>query len=248
MAAGLPTTSNFGNPPYPTPVSEGELRRNTLFTIGDTATGASITDKGFYDALQLNLFNAIANAGFGAGSTGATNAIAAPYSRYMINNAAQANQNATLQVVGVYLPQNFPVNNFNFLVGTTGDASPANQYMCLLNSARVCVAASADGLTTAIVASTTTTPVTQTYAVANIASGAATQYVTPTAGLYYIGLAVKGSSTLLTSGFTAILQGINVVPILAGNSTTTTTVPLTNFTTAQTAITGIAAVPYMWLS
>lgn len=247
MATGLPTAVPFGNPPYSNAVTEGELMRNVLYDIGDTATVPSSGLRGFLRGLDLQLFNSLALAD-SADSQTPTGGTAAPFPRYMVNNAAQANQNAKLQVVGIYLPQNFPVNNFNFMVGTTGDAAPTNQWMCLLSPARIAVAVSADALTTAITASTTTAPVTVAYPVATIASGAATQYVTPSAGFYYIGLAVNGSSTLLTTGYTSILEAINTVPIMAGTSTVSTTTPTANFTTAQTAITGVAAVPYMWLS
>jgi hypothetical protein len=166
----------------------------------------------------------------------------------MANVATQANQDSKLLTVGVWLPQNFVVNNMNFLVGTTGDSAPTNQWMVLMNSARVVVAASADKLTAAITASTTTTPVTVSYPVANIAGGAGTSYSTPSAGLYYIGLGVHGSATLLTGGFTSILEAVNTVPILGGTSTTTLTTPLAVGGAAQTAITGLAALPYLFLT
>lgn len=247
MATGLPTSNPIGNEPYPLPVTDGELMRDVLYNIGDTATGPTVGIKGWLDGLNLNLFRMFAMTDSADSST-PTGGIAGPYSRYMVNNAAQANQNAKLQVVALFLPQNFPVNNFNFLVGTTGDTAPTNQWMCLLNASRVAVAVSADATTTAITASTTTAPVVVTYPVATIASGAATQYVTPSAGLYYVGLAVNGQSTLLTSGYTAILEGLNVPPIMAGNSTASTTTPIAVGGAAQTAITGVAAVPYFWLS
>lgn len=245
--AGLPTTQPFGKQPFTTPASEGELRRNVLWDLGDTTTGASPGEYGWLKALDLNLFNSLATANQSI-SLGQTNCIAAPFSRYMINNAAQANQNAILQLVGVWLPQNLVVSNFNFMAGTTGDASPTNQWMCLLNSARVSVAVSADATSTAITASTTTAPVTVTYPVATVAAGAATTYVVPSSGLYYIGLAVNGSSTLLTTGYSGLLEAVNATPKLAGNSTTSTTTPIAVGGSAQTAITGVAAVPYMWLS
>lgn len=246
MAAGLPTANPIGNTPYSTPITDGELMRDVLWNIGDSATGPSNGIKGFLDGLALRLPNAFANAtGIGLGPT---NCIAQPYPRYMINNAAQANQNAKILVAAIWLPQNFVVNNFNFLVGTTGDTAPTNQWMCLLNSSRVSVAVSADATTTAITASTTTAPVTVSYPVATVAAGAGTQYVTPSAGVYYVGLAVNGQSTLLTSGFTGLLEGVNTVPILAGTSTATTTTPIAVGGSAQTAITGLAAIPYFWLT
>lgn len=247
MATGLPITNPIGNVPYNPPVTQGELERNVLYNLGDTSTGPNSGEKGWLDGLNLNLFRSL-NQTDSADNQCPTGGIAAPYPRYMVNNAAQANQNAKLQVAGIWLPQNFPINNFNFLVGTTGDTAPTNQWMCLLSPTRVCVAVSADATTTAITASTTTSPVSVTYPVATIAAGAATQYVVPTAGFYYIGLAVNGQSTLLTTGYTSILEAINTVPIMAGNSTATTTTPIAVGGSAQTAITGVAAVPYFWLS
>lgn len=248
MATGLPTTINWGNPPYSNPVFESEAMRNVLYGLGDVNTGPVSGIRGFLEGLNLYVFNMINQMSYGAGSLGPTGSTAAPYSRFLANVATQANQNAKLQLVAVWLPQNFVVNNFNFLVGTTGDAAPTNQWMCLLNASRVAVAVSADALTTAITASTTTAPVTVSYPVATVAAGAGTTYVTPTAGLYYIGLAVNGSSTLLTGGFTSILEAVNIVPILAGNSTTSTSTPIAVGGAAQTAITGVAAVPFLFLS
>ena len=247
MATGLPTTTPAGNPPYSKPATLGEAWRNVLYSLGDTVLGPISSQEGFLKGLQLYLSNSIAQATSG-GSGGPTGATAAPFPRAMAAIANQANQNAKLLVVGVQLPQNFVVNNFNFLVGTTGDAAPTNQWMCLLSPARVVVAVSADKTSTAITASTTTTPVAVTYAVATVAAGAATTYVTPVAGFYYIGLGVNGSATLLTGGATSILESVNLPPILGGTSTTGLTTPLAVGGAAQTAITGLAALPYMWLS
>lgn len=243
----LPTAQPIGNQPFSNPVMDDELWRNLLFDLGLPAATTPTERRGILRNLDLSLFTRLAQASQEM-TLAPSGAIAAPYPRFLVNDVTIANQDTILQLVAVWLPQNYPVNGLNWFVGTTGDAAPTNHWMVLLNSARVVVAASADKLTAAITASTTTAPVTVNYPVATIAAGAGAQYVTSTAGIYYIGLAINGSATALASGFASSLEAVNLAPKLAGTSTVSQTTPLAVGGAAQTAITGVAAVPYFFLN
>jgi len=238
----LPTTAPIGNNANPV-----DLRAHYLNIITDLGGSSTATDlHALLKGLDVALYNSQLTKTFQLGPTGNLGATLPDI--VQVNSVTQANQDGHLNLAAIWLPINTTVSNLNLFVGTTGDASPTNQWMGLFNSARVALAVSADALTAAITASTTTAPVFATYAVANVAGGAGTSFITTYTGLYYIGFAVNGSATLLTSGYTSILSAVNTVPKRTGSSTTAVTVPTTNFTTAQTAITGVAAVPYMFVS
>lgn len=242
--AGLPTAAGFGNPLYSNPVSLDELYRQILNDLGYPASSTQPTDMhAILRLLDLYLFlnGLTANQSV---SEGPTNCVAAPYSRYAINNGAVALSTGTLYAVGVWLPQNLVISNINWLPGTTGDAGPTNQWGVIMNSSRVVVANTADATSTAVVAST---PV--TYAIANVAAGAATSYTVPTSGLYYIGINVTTSNSPTFSGYTGLAgRDTNVTPKLNGTSTTGNTTPLAVGGSAQTAITAVANVPYFYLT
>jgi len=104
------------------------------------------------------------------------------------------------------------------------------------------VARSGDALTTAIVASTATA-----YAVNAVAGGAATSYIIPSSGIYYIGIAINTSNAPTVNSFTSTAGAVTVPPILAGTSDGSLTTPHA-FPYTPAAITPTATIPLMWVS
>jgi hypothetical protein len=166
-----------------------------------------------------------------------------------------ANESQTIAVTGgdlyldaIWLPEGLVVNNINYLIGSTGSTGVEHNWALLANSARKPVAVSADNTATDLTAS-----VVSTYPIATTAAGAATSYVVPTTGLYYVGFMMittgEGAAQNTLAGYTAAAATANgLVPILCGLSSTSQTTPPSSFTNALTAITASASTRYAYLS
>ena len=87
-----------------------------------------------------------------------------------------------LYVSGIYLPAGTTVSNITFLAGATALSAGSNQWFALFSSARAKLAISADDTSTAWAA----------HAAKTLAM--TTPYVTPSAGIYYIGVCVVAST------------------------------------------------------
>jgi len=163
--------------------------------------------------------------------------------RSMVTSVTTAKATSgTLVMSAVSLPVNQTISNFNFMPGTTGDAGPTNQWMGLYDAQRNLLAISADGTSTVITASTVVT-----YPVATVAAGAATSYITPYSGLYYIGLLIATTNAPTFTALTTFATVNSLVPILGGTSTASLTAPST-FPTQAGTITGTAARLHMYLT
>jgi hypothetical protein len=163
--------------------------------------------------------------------------------RFQITSSTIAKATSgTLVMSAIQLPINATISNFNILFGTTGDAGPTNQWMALYDNQRNLLAISADQTSTAITASTVVT-----YAVATLASGAGTTYVTPYSGLYYVGFLLATANAPTFTGVVGSAIANALVPINAGTSSTGLTTPSTFPTTAGT-ITATTNRLYMYLT
>jgi hypothetical protein len=172
-----------------------------------------------------------------------TNGVADIDRRLVTSGTLGFSASGTLQMVGITLPKNLVVSNFNYLTGTQAAITPTNQWAALYDNNRNLLAISANGGAGAIAASTAIT-----YPVANVAAGAATSFVTTYPGMYYFGILVVATGAMPTlSGGTGLVAATQLAPIVAGISNTGLTVPQT-FPTVATALTASAIVPYVWVS
>lgn len=150
----------------------------------------------------------------------------------------------TLYLQALYIPANTVVNNLNFVVGTTGSTGVSHNWAALYNSSRVLLAISGDNTSADVSANSLLT-----YAVANVAAGAASSFTTTYSGLYYIGFMIATGTTQPTMvGVTSAGSTLNnLTPKLAGTSNTGLTTPQT-FPTTATAITASASELYAFTS
>jgi hypothetical protein len=99
------------------------------------------------------------------------------------------------------------IGHLTFKVGVTAAVTPTHWWLAVANSSRVQVANTADQTTTALGAYST-----PSLAIAGIVSGAATSYVVPTTGLYYVVQTIVAAtmpSMLGITGPVATLAGPN---------------------------------------
>lgn len=218
----------------------GEILRAWLNNLGITA---------FPSLGEGELMVALANASATQNAQGNTdlapaNAITASLARSGVSSQTLALATGTLGLTAVYLTKGQTVNNLNVLTGSTAGAGLTHQWAALYNSALLLVAVSADGTSAAIAANTVLS-----YPIANVAAGAATSYIIPTSGIYYIGILVTNGTTQPTfAGSTSGNAASNaIVPILSGTSNTGLTTPPT-FPTTATAITATAGVLYVYVT
>lgn len=225
----------------------GEMLRQAVINLGQADPGAGGVEELLNDFNNgLLAFNPPSLADIGSAPA---NALAAPYPRQLISSDTLALATGVLTMVAVWLPKNTVVNNLNALIGTTGSAGPTHQWFGLFDKSRNLLATTADGTSTAITASTSTTPSILTAAVATTAAGAATTFTTTYSGLYYVGIMVSSSSAQPTlSAYSSVAAMVNAIPpILAGTADGSLTTPET-FPFQSATLTPTVAVPYLFVS
>jgi len=125
-----------------------------------------------------------------------------------------------LILAAIALPAGLSVGHIAFHSGSVAAVSPTHWWFGLYNSSRVQLAMTADQTSTAWAVSTG-----KSLAVATIASGAASAFVTTYAGLHYLGFLMT-AGTMINLAATTINTGIvTVPPILYGASDTAQTTP-----------------------
>jgi hypothetical protein len=177
-------------------------------------------------------------AGQGSSSSPAPLALAETAPRLLVTNSTMALTSGTLYLAEVWLQAGIPVTNWNWVPGTTGSTTATHWWGCVLDSARVLRAVTADQLTATITASSV-----ETVALAS-------SYTPPTSGVYYWGLLVAATS-MPTSAATSSVPGGSIMIALppAGTSTTGLTTPGTVGSTTYAAISATGVMlPYGYLS
>jgi hypothetical protein len=152
----------------------------------------------------------------------------------------------TIYMVGVYIPINTVINNFNVVTGSTASSNDVTiNWAALTNASRVMLAASANAT-----AQLTPAGFVNTLPVATTAAGAATSFTTTYSGLYYIAYTVGVTTTQPTlTGVTAAgTELTKIVPILMGTSSTAATATVPTFPTTFGAITATASIIYSYLN
>lgn len=147
-----------------------------------------------------------------------------------------------LTLFAIELPKGLVVKNITFEAGSVGITTATHWWFSLHDSARVMLAVTADQVAAAWAATTR-----KTLAIATVASGAASRFVTTYDGLYYFGLMVAAATlpNLNAVGLATSVGGD--VPILNGTADAAqTTPPAFPFTAA--ALTALACHPYAYAS
>lgn len=136
-----------------------------------------------------------------------------------------------------------PIKGITFDFSTTAAVSPTNWWYCLLDANRNLLAITADQTTRAINSGDITE-----LAIAQVASGAATQYQVTADGLYYLGIMVKASTepSILVNTSVPLSQRA-VAPKLCGSADSGLTTPPT-FPFTAAAITANAALCYAYVN
>jgi len=125
----------------------------------------------------------------------------------------------TLYLVGINLPAGLSIGHIVFH-GVAAAVTPTHWWFGLYDSSRVQLATTADQTTTAWAGNTA-----KNLAVATIASGAASAFVTTYTGMHYLGICqvatTPATMAIAVMGFTAQ----SIAPIPAGLSSTAQTTP-----------------------
>jgi len=175
---------------------------------------------------------------------GPTGAIAETMDRASTTFAYASVASGTLYFSALYLPVNTVVSNLNTVTGSTASSGVAHNWMCLCDNNRNLLAISADNTSADLTANTL-----ETYAIANVAAGAATSFTTTYSGLHYVGFMIATGTTQPTiqgqTDLSSTMMGL--APKLCGTSDTSLTTPST-FPKQFTAITSAASQLYMFVS
>jgi hypothetical protein len=126
-------------------------------------------------------------------------------------------------MTAVYLAAGTPVNNLNWVSGSTGNAAATHWWHGLYDNNRNQLAVTADQGAVAITSNTT-----YTLAVATTAAGAAASFTATYSGLYYVGHAEVTGTAALGFGPTSTVGGevlLGIGPILSGTSDSVTVGP-----------------------
>lgn len=121
-------------------------------------------------------------------------------------NVAIGATTGTVYMCAVEVAANIPINNIGFIPGTTAAGTPTHWWLGFADSGGVQRAHTADQLTAAIA----TGP--------GILLPVVTQYVTPSAGVYYFLISVTATTNPTISGHAAVVGSSQVAPVLAGVS------------------------------
>lgn len=148
------------------------------------------------------------------------------------NIASLVSQQIKVQLIN--LPEGMTVTNIIWVSGDTPAGTPTNYWFALYNAqTKVLLGQTADQLTAAWAANTTKTLALQT------------PYVTPYAGLYYVGIMVKATTPPTLYGAQHRSANLNAMPpIFNGNADSglTTTAPATLGTISADTMTNWCAV------
>ncbi len=175
-----------------------------------------------------------------------TNALAEtiPRNNATFSNTIGAPTSGTISFTAIELQAGMAIGHITFMSGTTAGSAMTHQWFCLTDSALNQVATTSDDTSTAWGASAE-----KTLAIATIASGASATYTVPTAGLYYVGVCVTGT-TLPTMTGTSVVANTgpaSLPPSLFGTSDTGLTSPPA-FTKTYGAITATLKQHWAWVS
>ncbi|MER7967794.1 right-handed parallel beta-helix repeat-containing protein [Streptomyces sp. NPDC096080] len=135
----------------------------------------------------------------------------------------------TLYLVPIWLPKGLVVSNISFVSGGTGATSPTNWWFTLHDSSKKALARTADQLTAAWGPNTV-----MTKAIAQTTAGTASSYTTTYAGLHYLGVMVKASTSptlvsegsmadvvaMVSPGFGGTDAGMSTPPTVSGSGFT----------------------------
>ena len=188
---------------------------------------------------------------FAAASAIANGVLLEPFPRKQITVAANViGATGQLYFVSVAGIEGQTIGHLGWLSGTTAASTPTNQWMVLADRALNGLAWTADATTTAIAASTA-----YSYAIANVVPNplaptagtlvAATSFVLPYTGLYYIGLNVAGTTIPTASGEVTTAAAAGLAPKTNGTSTTPGAVGPPTVATAYTALTALVGSSYL---
>ena len=168
----------------------------------------------------------------------------AAYETFPRNGFGNANINqatGVLWLAAVALPVGLSVGHICFTSGTTLAGTPTHWWFGLYNSSRVQLATTADQTTTAWAATTA-----KNLAVATIASGASSTFVTTYTGLHYVGFMMTATTPCNLAGATLIAGVYAQTPRIVGNSDTAQTTPPA-FAHTAAALTAQGGLPYAWV-
>jgi hypothetical protein len=163
-----------------------------------------------------------------------TGALAENMPRNLVGPNACILTSGTLHLTSIYLPAGITVTSISAFA-PVGATTPTNQWFALFNSARLCLATSADDTTTAWAAN----------AFKTLAMG--TPYPVTAAGLYYVGIMVAAATACTLAGIASnTTQGVaQAAPALNGRSTTGQTGPPTPGSFTAAALSGNAGTPWV---
>jgi hypothetical protein len=211
----------------------GEFRDETLH-----GTDAKLIN--FHEALSSHAIDALRPAGV----------VAEAFPRSVVSGAnVAAAASGTLTLTAVPLAAGQTVSSITFISATTAGVALLNQWFALYDSARKLWAVTSDDTSTAWAANTAKTlNIATVSATPGGTQAAATSFVVPYNGLWYVGFMVAVTTTVPTA--VSLVQNnaaINaVVPILGGTADTGLTTPSTAPATAA-AITATADRKYALL-
>jgi hypothetical protein len=145
----------------------------------------------------------------------------------------------SLSIASIRLAAGQSVTGAGFVTSTVAAITPTHAWLALLDSSYVLRAVTADGLTTAIGASTW------------FPSAFAAPYTATYTGVYFLGVLITAGTIPTLCGATAPLAAMVTgtsapAPLLGGVSTTSLTTPGTVGTTTYVAPTAAAVTPYLF--
>lgn len=227
--------------PLTSPTFTGTPAAPTNGTPTDNTTQIA-TDAFVQSALGAASPQPLASIGPAGGTAGVC--LGATMPRAQVSSGAISANSGTLYLAAVYLAEGVTVTKLGWVAGGTGATAPTHQWLGLYDLNRVQLATTADQTSAPVVANTA-----YQYAIATIASGAATSFTTTYAGLYYIGLMMTATTTVSlvagAGGVNASVAANGIAPIAAGPSTTGGSAPPT-FPFTAGAITPAQQTLFLW--
>jgi hypothetical protein len=148
----------------------------------------------------------------------------------------------TITLYPLEIATGLSVGHLVFISGTTAASNPTNWWFCLCNASLGLLAITADQTTTAWAASTL-----KSLAIATIASGSASTFITTYTGTYYIGIMVKATTVPTLQGWTPAATTLLTTAasgVIGGKSSTTSLTTPSGFPTTYGAITNSAFYVY----
>lgn len=146
-------------------------------------------------------------------------AIAETMSRLLASNSLSPTS-GVLTLTPIWLPKGVTISNISWANGNTAGATLTHQWAALYNSARLQLAVTADKTTSAVPINTVFT-----WAIATIASGSSTTFVTTYTGLYYLGLMIAATTLPAPVAAGGPVAAGNLAPTFGNSDTSQTTPP-----------------------